>query len=202
MQITKMPSKKWLHKDSCDITSAAVGSQSISTTSPVTHCPSIHPHCHFRMPPAPLSLTLFMSSSITPSYNHSQRERYRNAAFHAYLFIFSWTPFSRLAMTFLCPRLHHMPMPTLITAKRNYHDWISLIKTHLLPPQLRGDPVSPDVHGTLMSYMPFCKTTHHSLCNERKKKQNSVLLRGGMSIAPLSIGLTTELLFQRWTDLY
>mgnify|MGYP006996555400 CR=1 FL=1 len=108
------------------------------------------------MPPAPLSHTLFMSSSITPSYNHSQRERYRNVAFHAYLFIFSWTPISSLAMTFLCPQLHHTPMPKLNTAKGNYHDWIGLVETHLSPPQLRGDPVSPDVRGTLMSYMPFC----------------------------------------------
>ena len=94
-------------------------------------------------------------------------------------------------------------MPKLNTAKGNYHDWIGLVETHLSPPQLRGDPVSPDVHSTLMSYMPFCKTTHDSLCNEKKKKnQNSVLLRGGMSSASLSIELNTELLFQRWTDLY
>lgn len=106
-------------------------------------------------------------------------------------------------MTFLCPQLHHTPMPKLNTAKGNYHDWIGLVETHLSPPQLRGDPVSPDVHSTLMSYMPFCKTTHDSLCNEKKKKnQNSVLLRGGMSSASLSIELNTELLFQRWTDLY
>ena len=101
-------------------------------------------------------------------YTHSQRQRYRNVAFHAYPFIFSWTPFSRLAMTFLCPQLYHMPMPKLNTAKGNCHDWISLIKTHLLPPQLRGDPVSPNVHVTLMSYMSCWKATHHSLCNEKK----------------------------------
>ena len=107
---------------------------------------------------------------ITPSHNHSQRERYRNVAFHAYLFVFSWTPLSSLAMTFLCPQLHHMPMPELNTAKGNYHDQIGLVETHLSPPQLRGDPVSPDVRSTLMSYMPSCKTTHDSLCNEKKKK--------------------------------
>ena len=174
MQITKKSIKKWLTQDSCDITSAAVGSQSISMTSPVIHCPSIRPHCHFVMPPAPLSHTLFMSSSITPSHNHSQRERYRNVAFHAYLFVFSWTPLSSLAMTFLCPQLHHMPMPELNTAKGNYHDWIGLVETHLSPPQLRGDPVSPDVRSTLMSYMPSCKTTHDSLCNEKKKKKTRI----------------------------